>query len=215
MKKIFLNFFLIAILLVTGLFSHNPFQDENIIKFKKLNTLAKDYPHWKYLSSIPMDEKIKNALNLDDYIFEKFSDGESIITLYIGYYYNAKKVGAAHDPMVCFPGQGWKVLKTSKKSYKINKNDHYDIKYSTITASLGEQYEHILYWFQAHNKTAQNTLLQKIFLFKSTIRREGQENAFVRFSTPCAQHNTEYCEQKILSFVQEFYPGFLKFTTTN
>ena len=68
----------------------------------------------------PLGPKIVKALELDDYANQSYSDGKDTISLYIGYYFTAKKVGAAHDPLVCFPGQGWVVSDTQKDKIVLN-----------------------------------------------------------------------------------------------
>ena len=53
---------------------------------------------WRLSSSFPMDARIVEELKLDDYLFQSFARNKELVTLYIGYYRTAKKVGAAHDP---------------------------------------------------------------------------------------------------------------------
>jgi hypothetical protein len=75
----------------------------------QLNQALTDIKGWAFRGHTPLEPKIVKALELDDYANQGYSNGSDTLFLYIGYYFTAKKVGAAHDPLVCFPGQGWVV----------------------------------------------------------------------------------------------------------
>ena len=211
MKEKFFLFILVFLLGLVGFLVNFEWKDSSQAKVAKLPSAISHLPEWNIVSTIPIEEKIIEALQLDDFLFQSYSNGTESITLYIGYYHTAKKVGAAHDPMVCFPGQGWKVTKTTKGVAKVPGTGGEPLSYATITADLGDKSEHILYWFQAYDEPAASTLQQKILLFKKTLQGKGQDNAFVRVSMPCAPNNTAQCEQTLLHFVSDFYPVFLSF----
>lgn len=189
--------------------------DANVpIRQSSLSSKFFDIPNWKVIATIPMDEKIATALELDDYLYQRYSDGKDLVTIYIGYYHSAKKVGSAHDPMVCFPGQGWKINNTSKGVARMSPKGIGDFPYATISADLGEQSEYLLYWFQAFDQPAATTLMQKLLLLKNNFLRNGQDNAFVRLSMSCPGKDTATCEQTLLKFVDDFYPVFKGYITS-
>jgi EpsI family protein len=97
-----------------------------------------------------LEENIYQFLDLDDYIFRTYEKDGVQITLYIGFYYTADKVSAAHSPLVCFPGQGWTITEPEYKQLKVG--DH-QINYAQIDATLGNQKELIVYWYQSHDDT--------------------------------------------------------------
>jgi len=182
-------------------------------KQNRLSSLT-NVPNWKFVESIPMDPKIVTALELDDYLYQRYSDGKILVTIYVGYYHSSKKVGAAHDPMVCFPGQGWKINNTTKGLAKMSHRGISDFPYATISADLGEQSEYLLYWFQAFDQPAATTLMQKLLLLKNNFLGKGQDNAFVRLSMPCPGKGTAKCEQTLLKFVDDFYPVLKGYITS-
>jgi len=59
---------------------------------------------WHSEGLVELDRGIVEELELDDYANHNFSNGSKTVSLYIGYYLTSKKVGAAHSPLVCFPG---------------------------------------------------------------------------------------------------------------
>ena len=214
MKSNLIFILIICLLGGVGLVVNQGSDTINPTKQHKLSSVFEQIPNWKLVGTIPMDTKIETALELDDYLFQRYSDGLNIVTLYIGYYHSAKKVGAAHDPMVCFPGQGWQVNKTTKGLARLSHKGIDDFPYATISANLGEQSEYLLYWFQAFDQPAATTLMQKLLLLKNNFLRKGQENAFVRLSTPCPGQDTNKCEKILLKFVDDFYPVFKTYITS-
>ena len=130
---------------------------------KKEKTLAEALANidgWKNSGLIQIDQKIIDALDLDDYVNNYFSNGEAVVSLYVGYYLTSQKVGAAHSPLVCFPGQGWTLSDFKEKSAKVGRNE---VNLMQIIASAPERKELLIYWFQAYDKTSPGTFLQKIY----------------------------------------------------
>ncbi len=182
----------------------------NVVAKKiKLNNAITNYPSWRSLANIPLDKPIIDALLLDDYINMKFTNKKSIISLYIGYYYSTKKVGAAHDPIVCFPGQGWKISDTKTGKHTLKSGD--TISYSMMTGQLGQQKELILYWFQSYDVTNSNTFSQKITLLWKKILQQGEDNAFVRITIPFENQTETQLKETVLNFINEFYPVFSEY----
>ena len=181
------------------------------VKKQSLNSALQNIDTWKVAGTNPLTPNIVTALELDDYIFQSYTNKKDIVSLYIGYYFSGKKVGAAHDPLVCFPGQGWVLSQTNAGEFQIKSDKDITINYSTILATRGTEKTFLLYWFQAFDETNSNTISQKISLLKSKFSGKGEDNAFVRFSVPLGKKSPEECEKIISGFVQEFYPVFIKY----
>jgi len=164
------------------------------------------------INDIPLDYKIRNELKLDDYLFRRFSDGKSTITLYVGYYYTAAKVGASHDPLVCFPGQGWVLRENNSIIGTMQiQGEERQLSYATMVAERNENKELLFYWFQADTKMASSTLMQKMHLVQSKIFGFGQHNAFVRLSLDLEGRTMEDGRQTMRRFIADFYPTFLQY----
>ena len=159
----------------------------------------------------PLDPKIVESLKLDDYANQNYSDGNVTISLYIGYYFTTKKVGAAHDPLVCFPGQGWVVSDTQKDKIVLNPKPADSISYSSMIAHRGLQKELIIYWFQSYDKTNPGTLSQKTTSLYQKVFHHREDNAFVRISTPIEERSLSECSETVFKFIRSFYPIFLNY----
>lgn len=166
---------------------------------------------WNSNGFSPFDQKIVDALELDDYANQSYTKGQDIVSLYIGYYLTTKKVGAAHDPLVCFPGQGW--VLSDKKSGELILNQETDssLSYSSMIAQRGQQKELIIYWFQSYDQTNPDTLSQKISSLWGKILNNREDNAFVRITTPIGQKSISESQEIAFKFIKDFYPVFLKY----
>lgn len=167
-------------------------------------------PGWDNAGDIKLSKDVIEALKLDDFLFRNYSNGKDELTLYIGYYVSMKKVGAAHDPMVCFPGQGWVLSDIDTGNFQFDESAN-ALKFSTMIAQREGKKEFLLYWFQGFDQVVPDTFSQKIALLKNKFLRGEEDNAFVRISIPMEGKTSEEGRKVILSFVEKFYPQFLAY----
>ncbi len=172
-------------------------------------TLA-DIKGWQRASNQVMEQDIVTALEIDEYVFQNYSNGSGHISLYIGYYKTSKKIGAAHSPLVCFPGQGWVLSDVKGKSITVG---HEKINCSSMIISKGQRKEFVIYWFQAFNKTTPGTFFQKIYTLWGKFRYHREDNAFVRVSIPMAGQTKQAAFNTGVRFIESFYPVFLGYVT--
>lgn len=178
-----------------------------------LNIITKELKGWREVGATPLPGPIVDSLFLDDYINSSFSNGRETISLYIGYYYSAKKVGAAHDPLVCFPGQGWSVTDKGNGRLALGANSAQAVSYSTMVVHRGMHKELVFYWFQSYDQTNPDTFSQKISLLWKKILNKGEDNAFVRITIPMGERSLADSKEVVVDFVKSFYPVFLRYVT--
>ena len=198
-------------LVITSIFIYLKPSSIAVEKNISLKQALADIHGWENNGFSPFDQKIVDALELDDYANQSYTKGQDIVSLYIGYYLTTKKVGAAHDPLVCFPGQGW--VLTDKKSGELILNPETDssLSYSSMIAQRGQQKELIIYWFQSYDQTNPDTLSQKISSLWGKILNNREDNAFVRITTPIGQKSISESQEIAFKFIKDFYPVFLKY----
>lgn len=172
-----------------------------------LGNVLSEIPGWQPDHSIFLEGPIRDALKLDDYLFKVYRRGDDRVTLYIGYYHTAKKVGAAHDPMVCFPGQGWQISEKKALSIPLPDPPGGAVHLSRMTARLSDRSETVYYWFQAHDQTSGGTFRQKLSLLWNRLRGRGEANAFVRVTVSMGA-DPAVSDDSARSFIQAFYPLF-------
>ncbi len=158
-----------------------------------------------------LDEQIINGLMLDDYLFRRYRRGPEKVNLYVGFYMTAKKVGAAHDPLVCFNGQGWRIGERAEGRFHLSNIPEHSLSYSIMTAERGVDREMIVYWFQANGTASATTLGQKIDMVRGRLGGLGGKNAFVRITTQIDDGKQDEAKKRISTFIESFYPQFLRF----
>ena len=170
---------------------------------------------WHVTSLVPLQSEIIDALKLDDYLYQNYRSRDRFVSLYIGYYLTTKKVGAAHDPLVCLPGQGWLIKEKGRGTLELDGVDGGgSLSYATMIVERNAEKEFFLYWFQAYDKAVPDTLLQKFVSLTNRLKGLGQDNAFVRLSCSMNGRTEQECERELIDFVRVFYPRFLQYILT-
>lgn len=162
---------------------------------------------WQNRGFSPFGQDIIDELELDDYANHLFTKGNQRVELYIGYYYSTKKIGAAHSPLVCFPGQGWVLSK--KQVERISVQDH-DIHLAKMIITRGNTKNLIIYWYQSLGLTAPGTFRQKINTLWGKYVKAGENNAFVRVSVPMNNISVDEAYATGKDFIKSFYPEFYR-----
>ena len=181
-------------------------------KSATLNHALADVKGWKSAGAIPLDPRIVAELELDDYLNQYLTNGKDSVTLYIGYYHTSKKVGAAHSPLVCFPGQGWQLQDFVRRSESI---EGHTVNLMHIVAFTPQNKELLIFWFQAFDRTSPSEFTQKLNTLWSKFVNRRVDNAFVRVTVPMGKRSAEEAYEIGLSFIKSFYPRFLTHVQEN
>ena len=166
---------------------------------------------WKTIGDANMQQGIVDALELDDYLFRSYTNEQSVVSLYIGYYRSASKVGAAHSPLVCFPGQGWGISIPQKIVFV---QEGETVNMEKLLVSKGRQRELLLYWFQSYDMTSSGTFWQKVQNFWARLNSNPADNAFVRVSVSIEGESVDAAYKTATDFIGDFYPRFLGYITS-
>jgi EpsI family protein len=183
-------------------------------KTRTLPVMVKASQPWVPIEDIPIDRNILEELKLDDYLFRSFTNGKHIVTLYIGYYGTTTTIGAAHDPLVCFPGQGWVITDQGTNRLRLPTQGGDDVNYSVMTATKGEDKEVVLYWFQSNEETASGTSRQKLNTIIQKFMGKPGQNAFVRISVSVGRDGPDEALRSAKDFISGFYPTFIDYIRT-
>ncbi len=204
---------ILFLILLFGLTAFFVFRQQHIEagpKYAPLSTALEEFGGWQRIQDQPLSQEIVRELKLDDHVFRSYRKGNDSVSLYVGYYLSAKNVGAAHDPLVCFPGQGWNV--EGIRLGEVNTRSGFPaVSYSSMIAERDGLKEMIFYWFQAYDHTSPGTLGQKVSLLRQRFLKSGEDNAFVRISCPIGDRPVEEAHRIIDDFIVNFYPVFLSY----
>jgi len=203
----------VLLLLVAGIVNLNASKLQQTDK-EPLNAVLSTLADWKASPNISMGATIEEALHLDDYLFRNYQRQNDNVTLYIGYYRSAAKVGAAHDPLVCFTGQGWRIVERGKGKHQLPGTENLTINYATMIAEQQSEKEYLVYWFQTNDSTASGTFEQKTQMLWQRLKNvPREENAFVRVSTRMNSNSPEEAKKRIMDFINTFYPEFYRYVS--
>ncbi|MBN1472506.1 MAG: EpsI family protein [Syntrophaceae bacterium] len=201
-----------ACLIITGWLVHRDAPLPTSHKTIPLQEAMANINGWEAGPPSTLDNPVVEALELDDYLNRQYRKGNASLVFYIGYYLTAKKIGAAHDPMVCFPGQGWQISDRSSGQFRWQEGESFTVNYSSMIGTLGNHRELIVYWFQSYGETSKGTFLQKVKLLENNILRRNGDNAFCRVTVSLDGTTTDKAMETAYDFIKSAYPAFLNYT---
>jgi EpsI family protein len=163
---------------------------------------------WRNEGFSPLDKELMAALNLDDYLNALYSRGEDTAYLYVGYYRSAEKIGAAHDPIVCFYGQGYVISESAGDVVVLKDGKRINCSYMVVESNATK--EVIVYWFQSYRSTCSNTVSQKFVSFWNRFSAKREDIALIRIVVP-VRDSAASARQVAHDFIDSFYPVFIQF----
>jgi EpsI family protein len=205
---------LLVCFIIVGAFVHATPKPSIVVPANTLNDFLGTRPGWKE-GKIHIQEEIVKVLELDDYLYNYYQQGTDVVSLYIGYYYSKKKLGASHSPLVCIPGSGWKISNLRKIRRANEGTKKFPEEISVMRIEKGENKELVVYWFQSYDRATSDTFRQKITTLIQKIRKGNEANAFVRVTVPIRDDGEKEAYDVAKKFILAFYPRFLDYITSS
>jgi len=178
---------------------------------RTLSQYLRNVEGWSSFEYPAMNMNIQDSLTTDDTLFAMYRKGDKEINVYIGYYFTSDKIGKAHSPLVCFPGQGWKMFDEKKRTLILGEKDQIPLHVNSIVVRKAQDQQLVLFWFQAYDRSVADTFSQKILASWNRIRYGNEDNAFVRVSIVFDDKDVETSLSEVSEFLEEFYPAFLRY----
>ena len=201
-----------VIFLVGCFFVYKTPEVKMIEKKRSLQESLKEVGDYQLVRTVPLADAVQDTLELDDYIFADYESSDGAVNLYIGYYFSAAKMSAAHSPLVCLPGQGWSVGEPVIKQMIIGDNV---IKYAEIEASIQGKTDLVLYWYQASLMTSPHVFRNKMNTFYNKYMQKDEQHAFVRVTVSLPDVSSEGASAQAKDFIRAFYPQFIGYMSNN
>ena len=180
-------------------------------KDRTLSQYLGDVGGWSSFEHAAMNVNMQDSLTTDDSLFVTYKKGDRELDVYIGYYFTSDKIGKPHSPLVCFPGQGWKMSNEKKRTLILGEKDQIPLHVNSIIVQKEQNRQLILFWFQAYDRSCSGSFFQKILAVWNRIRRGREDNAFVRVSIACDNKDIETSLSEVSEFLEVFYPAFLRY----
>lgn len=202
---------LCVLFICTGLISFTGFSGVELhSKEYKLADFPNNLNGWVGIDD-PVSSKVINSLELDDLLSRTYSKGDSDVSVYVGYYYDPKKVGKLHSPLVCFPGQGWNIYDDNSSKLQVGPLGEFRLNVRTMIAERRSTKQLVLFWYQAYDKALNSTFVQKLTVVYNKITRHKGESAFMRVIVRINSNGVDKARSTAEVFLNDFYPEFIKY----
>ena len=155
-----------------------------------------------------MNQKIFDALDLDDYVTIDFHDklGRTV-NFYVAYYESQRKGESIHSPATCLPGTGWIFNQAGAVTIPLSTDDDGFMKVNRAFMQKGAYKQLSYYWFPQRGRILTNAYQLKIFAFWDALTRQRTDGALVRLITPVYEfEEPEDAEARLQGFAREIVP---------
>ncbi len=179
---------------------------------KPLADFDHEIAEWKMTSESQLDSETLALLKPDDYLMRNYTDGERIVTLYIGFHNSRTSSGRIHSPKHCLPSSGWKKVNEKVKSVGISG----DLVYPEYVEAVYEKNLEkavFSYWYQVGDRHIVQEYALGIAAIREILSGRSGFTAFVRISTSTKNTSTEESSLTNEKFMKTLLPrlnSFLK-----
>ncbi|QLI82548.1 EpsI family protein [Chitinibacter fontanus] len=127
------------------------------------------------------------------------SHGE-VVMLSIAYSKEQSDSANVHRPEVCYPAQGFTVVKRQAEQFKV---DGHNIPVTQLVTELGERKEPLSYWVSVGNDIVENKFAQKLKQIEYGFKDMIPDGMIFRISTIDVNNENSFRIQK--EFAYDFY----------
>jgi exosortase D (VPLPA-CTERM-specific) len=172
---------------------------------KALNQFPSQIGMWQARSQA-MEQKIIDALDLDDYLMMDYrGDSGKNVNFYVAYYQTQRKGESIHSPASCMPGGGWKFKQSGKTTVTLSDNTSMPVNRAFM--QKGESRQLSYYWFPMRGRVLTNAYEMKIYNFWDALTRQRTDGALVRLVTPLyGDESVESAEARLQDFMGDVVP---------
>ena len=148
-----------------------------------LPELPREIGPWTMTAESRLEPLVFEQIKPDEYLVRRYEAPERTpIWVYIGVYGGRASYGkGAHDPKVCYPAQGWEIVRSQHIAVPLAGSQSLNSK--LIDVQNGNTTQAALYWFQpAERWPLRESAEQLVHIIDAILGRP--QYAFVRLSAP-------------------------------
>jgi len=148
-----------------------------------LPVLSEPIAAWTLSSESRLTDNEISIINPDAYLLRSYEAPERApIVVYVGLYKGRAGYDAgAHDPEVCYPAQGWEIVRSRDVEVPLANGDTLHAK--LLDAQKRSDRQTVLYWFQPAARWPAGAAAEQLLRIFDAIAGRPQY-AFVRLSAP-------------------------------
>jgi EpsI family protein len=155
---------------------------------------------------LPLAADVLRVAAVDDYLNRSYSDANSGLGLYVGYYQRHRQGEALHSPLFCLPGSGWQPVETTEHQLRVQGDVTYPINELIVERGLDRML--VLYWYQTLYRVTGSEYRRKLFLMADALSTRRTDVALVRITAP-VQHRDRASERQARELVRPFAAAVL------
>lgn len=186
-------------------------KEANNINIKKLPYQLGD---WSGRDVDDLDQRSQNTLKLDQYVRRIYSNKEGRqIFIYIGYWkkQSGDHQAAKHSPLLCLPGNGWKITEVSKHDFEVTKEtaEPFILSNSQLIG-FNKSYSALFsYWFFSGEIIYREETMALFHIIKQTILNQRSDGGLVELSIDTANNSLalENAQKNLDDFLKALYPA--------
>jgi len=154
---------------------------------------------------IDYDKKAFQVLGADVTIFREYSRyGNGEVTLYLAYYQDMSKADLSHSLEICYPGQGWQIVKQETQLLYLDNGE--SILVNRMIVQKHREKQLVIYWFQSREGAFARRGAQKFSLILDRLRGRRNDSVFVIVSSFIVDDNVKEVWNTERGFTQELFP---------
>jgi EpsI family protein len=160
-----------------------------------------------YAVDLGMDERVLEQVAPTSFVFRSYAapDGADF-ALYAGYYRNLRQGTQIHSPLHCYPGAGWKIVDTEPLAVRDLRGEATSMQ-RLLVERRGRR-DVVVYWYETRAGRTTNDYALKFAQLRTSLLRQPQDAAFVRWSTPILDgETTEDATRRLLGVVGRSLPA--------
>jgi len=153
---------------------------------------------------MPVDASALAALNATDHLSVNFVRGEAVVNVWSAYYDSQYSGNAAHSPLVCIPGGGWRVEDGGVAEIPLAGGG--SMSASRLIITQGTDRQLVYFWFVEGGRHETNEYVAKFRLFQNAVLHNRRDGALVRFVTPVDGGDLAAADERLKEFVAAAAP---------
>jgi EpsI family protein len=172
---------------------------------------------WAGRPAAAFDDRVMDALGVDEHVNRYYAQGGQIAHLYIGYYETQTQGSTIHSPMNCLPGAGWQPITAGRMTVTVAPGGQTPSAPRALTVNhvaiqKGLDTQVVLYWYQSHGRAVASEYWSKFFLVVDSVRLHRTDAALVRIVVPSTaapgreDGGNEQATRTATDFLRAMYP---------
>lgn len=154
-------------------------------------SLPSSFGNWQGID-VSFDRALLTSwLGTNHMVFREYRNNMTnhVVTLYAAYYTDIAASDMAHEPEVCYPGQGWSIISNKTVSMVLNGKS---LRIKRMSIIKGDRQEIVYSWWQTKDQIMGENWRYHLYQIKNRLLNRSTDSLWIRVSS-------EYPEQESLS----------------